>query len=395
VTISHPQAAGGGADLALVLSGGGARAAYQVGVLAAIAERAPEVTFPVLTGVSAGAINTIYLAAYCGSFSAAIQGLLKEWGRLTVDRVYCVRPVNIMRSLLKWSVQTWLGRRSTPAALRGLMDMQPMARFLAGCVDLAGINDNLEAGRLRAVALSATSLTTGRTVTFVQGTRDVPTWERAQRLAVRARLTLDHVLASAAIPILFPAVRLDSEFFGDGSVRQTAPLAPAIHLGARRVLAVGMAARRAPSRALPPAGAYPSAAEVMGLLLHSIFLDALEADAERIVRVNRLLAELPAERPAPDGLRPVELLLLRPSRDLGALAAGHSSRLPPTMRWVYRGLGGQHEGALDFLSYLLFDPAYTSQLIELGYADVRAQWPAIGAFLAGEPRAASASLPER
>lgn len=385
------QVASDGKNLALVLSGGGARTAYQVGVLAAIAERVPEVAFPILTGVSAGAINTIFLAAYCGSFSAAARALLKEWDRLTVDRVYCVRPVNIVRSLLTWSVRTWLGRRSTPAALHGLMDMQPLARFLAGCVDLAGIDDNLAAGRLRAVALSATSLTASRTVTFVHGAPDIPTWERAQRVAVRCRLTLDHVLASAAIPILFPAVQLDGEFFGDGSVRQTAPLAPAIHLGARRVLAIGIAPKPTPARALPPAGAYPSAAEVMGLLLHSIFLDALEADAERIERVNRLVAALPPERPAPDGLRPVELLLLRPSRDLAALAAGHSSRLPRTMRWVYRAMGGQREGALDFLSYLLFDPAYTSQLIELGYGDVRAQWPTIEAFLAGEPRATTGS----
>ncbi|MBI4408423.1 MAG: patatin-like phospholipase family protein, partial [Gemmatimonadetes bacterium] len=349
----------GGADLALVLSGGGARAAYQVGVLAAIAERVPDVEFPILTGVSAGAINTIYLAAHRGSFATAIRALVKEWGRLTADRVYCVRPVNLVRSLLKWSVQTWLGRRSAPATLRGLMDMQPLARFLAGCVDLTGIEDNLASRRLRAVALSATSLTADRTVTFVHGAPDVPTWERAQRVAVRARLTLDHVLASAAIPILFPAVRLDGEFFGDGSVRQTAPLAPAIHLGAQRVLAIGIAARRGSALPARASTEYPTAAEVMGLLLHSIFLDALEADAERIERVNRLLAALPAGAPAPDGLRPVELLLVRPSRDLAALAAGHSSRLPTTMRWVYGGIGGQREGALDFLSYLLFDPAYT------------------------------------
>jgi len=269
--------------------------------------------------------------------------------------------------------------------------MSPLREFLGANLDFGQLDANIAARRLRAAAVSATSYATGQTVTFVHGPPDAPTWQRALRYAVRSRLTLDHVMASAALPILFPAVRIGDGFYGDGSLRQTAPLAPAIHLGARAILAVTQRSdpERPPSP--PPAPApreYPALAEVIGLLLHAIFLDALEADAERLERVNRLVTALP-EAQRPDGLRPVRLLMLRPSRNLGGLAAGCGVKLPPLVRWLVRGMGGQRATAVDFLSYLLFDPAYTNALIELGYDDVRAQWPLIERFLvatdAGEP----------
>lgn len=366
--------------LALVLSGGGARAAYQVGVLAALAEHLPALEFPILTGVSAGAINTTYLAAHAGPLRAAVAGLMDEWMHLTVDRVYRVTPARFGRSAVRWLWQTALGRRRGPATVRGLLDQSPLREFLSRSVDVSGIDRNIAAGRLRAAALSATSLTSGQSVTFVHGAPEIPTWRRAQRVAVRARLTVDHVLASAAIPILFPAVRMGDEFFGDGSVRQTAPLAPAIHLGARAVVVIGLGASAA--RDASPPGEYPSAAEVLAVLLHSVFLDAVEADMERLDRVNRLLAALPHDAPAPDGLKPVDLLVLRPSRDLGALAAGHWELLPRTIRWLARGMGGQREEAADLLGYLLFHPAYTSQIVELGYDDVNRNWGAIEPFFA-------------
>ncbi len=327
---------------ALVLAGGGARAAYEVGVLAGVADRAPGLEFPIVTGVSAGAINAVHLAAHPGPLAAAVGALRAQWSRLVVERVYRIRPGRLARGLLLGAAHTALGRGGEAAAVRGLLDMSP-------------------------------------------------TWQRALRYAVRSRLTLDHVMASAALPILFPAVRIGDGFYGDGSLRQTAPLAPAIHLGARAILAVTQRSdpERPPSP--PPAPApreYPALAEVIGLLLHAIFLDALEADAERLERVNRLVTALP-EAQRPDGLRPVRLLMLRPSRNLGGLAAGCGVKLPPLVRWLVRGMGGQRATAVDFLSYLLFDPAYTNALIELGYDDVRAQWPLIERFLvatdAGEP----------
>jgi len=377
---------------ALVLAGGGARAAYEVGVLAAIAERAPGLEFPIVTGVSAGAINAVYLAAHPGPLATAVAALRAQWSRLVVERVYRIRAGRLARGLLLGTAHTALGRGGAAAAVHGLVDMSPLREFLGANIDFTQLAANVAARRLRAVALSTTSYATGETVTFVHGPPDVPTWRRALRYAVATQLTLDHVMASAALPILFPAVRIGDAFYGDGSVRQTAPLAPAIHLGARAIVAVTQ--RNDPQQLHPPAPgpsaapAYPALAEVIGLLLHAIFLDALEADAERLERVNRVVTALP-EAQRPDGLRPVRLLMLRPSRDLGALAAGCGVKLPPLVRWLVRGMGGQRATAVDFLSYLLFDPAYTNALIELGYDDVRAQWPRIERFLvatdAGEP----------
>ena len=379
---------------ALVLAGGGARAAYEVGVLAAIAERAPGLEFPIVTGVSAGAINAVYLAAHPGPLATAVAALRAQWSRLVVERVYRIRAGRLARGLLLGTAHTALGRGGAAAAVHGLVDMSPLREFLGANIDFTQLAANIAARRLRAAALSTTSYATGETVTFVHGPPDVPTWRRALRYAVATQLTLDHVMASAALPILFPAVRIGDAFYGDGSVRQTAPLAPAIHLGARAIVVVTQ--RNDPQELHPPAPGpgrpaaptYPALAEVIGLLLHAIFLDALEADAERLERVNRVVTALP-EAQRPDGLRPVRLLMLRPSRDLGALAAGCGVKLPPLVRWLVRGMGGQRATAVDFLSYLLFDPAYTNALIELGYDDVRAQWPRIERFLvatdAGEP----------
>ena len=370
------------ADLALVLSGGGARASYQVGVLAAITERVPELEVPILTGVSAGAINATSLASSPGPLSSAVGTLRREWKRLTPDNVYCVRPVSIVRSSIRWLLQSLVGRQSGPGVVRGLMDMTPLRRFLSETMVLDGIARNIAAGRLDAVALTATSYTTGRTVTFVQGKESVPVWERARRVAVRTELRLDHVLASAAIPIVFAAVKLADGFYGDGSVRQTAPLAPAIHMGARKLIAISMRVPSGPVAPSVPIGDYPAAAEVVSLLFNAVFLDSIDADAERLDRVNQLVAALPPDYAAPAGLRKVDLLLLRPSRDLGLLAKGHETKLPSLVRFVVQGMGGRRARGSDLVSYLMFEPSYTETLMDLGYSDASAQWPRIEEFIA-------------
>lgn len=368
----------GSNELALILSGGGARASYQVGILAAISERVPDCKVPILTGVSAGAINAAFLAGHQGSFRNAIAQLQGEWLRLTSDRVYHVPSLKIARWLTRLVAQVALGRMKGLGPVRGVLDMRPLSKFLASIIDFQGIDANVDAGRLNAVALTATSYTSGLTVTFVQGGPDVPVWQRSQRVAVRARLTLSHVMASSAIPLIFPAVKLGGAFYGDGSVRQTAPLAPAIHLGAHKVIAIS---NRAPSGTdvASADGEYPSTAQVVALLFNAVFVDALDADAERLERLNRLAAEMP--RPIPD-LRPVKLLMLRPSRDVGELTEGLRPRLPRSFDRVVRSMGSDSEGSQEFLSYLLFEPEYVGLLMELGYEDAVAQWETIEKFLA-------------
>lgn len=370
------------------MAGGGARGAYQVGVLAGLAERLRGLEFPILAGMSVGAINTTYLAAHPGPLPAAADGLRGAWSKLDTDHVFRLHSGRLAGSVARWAWHGLTRRRRGPTVIRGLADTQPLREFLDRTMDPRGIEENLGRGRLRSVAVSATSYTTGRSVTFVQGGADTPMWERAQRVGVRTTLTLDHVMASAALPIIFPAVRIGDEFFGDGSVRQMAPLAPALHLGARGVLAIGV---RTPRGVKSPGREreYPSAAEAMALLFDAIFLDALEADAERLDRINALLAPLdPAA--APNGLRTVELLVLHPTRNLGELAAGKGHLLPASVRRVVRAIGGQRESAGDFLGFLLFHPEYTSRLMEVGYDDVAAQWPDIERFFEKLERAPAA-----
>jgi NTE family protein len=369
-------------DIALVLSGGGARASYQVGVLAALAERIPDLHFPIVTGVSAGAINAAFIAGHPGPLPEAAALLRGAWLRLTPDTVYRVKTVKVARWAVRLATQFMLRKLEGLRTVRGLMDMRPLSRFLAGVIDFGGIDANVESGRLRAVALTATSYTSGQTVTFVQGVPNMPMWERAQRSAVYTRLSLAHVMASSAIPLIFPAVKIGDAFFGDGSVRQTTPLSPAVHLGAGRIIAVSMRTRHT-TRMVAPDAEYPTTAQVMALMFNAIFLDALDADVERLERLNRLVARVPKEQATPDMERRIDMLLMRPSRDLGTLAEGMRPNLPPTFDRVIQAMGGTGEGSQDFLSYLLFDPEYTGLLMELGYEDTIGAWDRIEKFLDG------------
>jgi len=389
----------------LILTGGGARAAYQVGVLAALAQLRRDAgvanaanPFPIICGTSAGAINAATLASHADDFDSAVDGLVYLWQNIHVDQVYAADSFGVIRSGARWMTMMSLGwaltrwRRSHP---KSLLNNEPLGDLLRQWVQLERLGEMLDAGHLSALAISGSSYTSGQHVTFFQTGRDVQPWLRSQRLAVRTELTIGHLLASSAIPFIFPAQLLDldgqAEWFGDGSMRQSAPISPAVHLGAERVLVIG-AGRMSepPGRRAPLAhGGHPSMAQIAGHALSSIFLDALAVDVERLQRVNNTLSLLPPELRSKTPLRPIDVLVIAPSRRIDDLAAEHQGSLPAPIRALLRGVGatGQGQGASGsaLTSYLLFEPSFTNELINLGMSDTLARrydvqrffgWPA-------------------
>ena len=367
---------------ALVLSGGGARGAYQVGVLRYIAARRPFARFPIVTGVSAGAINASFLAGSTDAFGGAVNALAEHWLSLSTDQVFRTDMPSLAGNVLKVLLNLGSGGSTLAPGVRGLVETAPLREFLDGLIEPDAVAANVEAGRLRALAISATAYDTGRTVTYIQGESRLETWERFRRRAVHNRITLDHVMASAAIPLFFPAVRVNGRFFGDGSLRQSHPLSPAIHLGADRILAIS-------SRWQAPVEepveehetTYPPAAQVLGLLFNSIFLDNLDMDAERLRRVNDLLRRVPDSRRWLVSERPVRLLVLRPSSDIGRVARQYESSIPRSLRYLLRGLGTRKVSSSDLVSYLLFESQYLEHLIRLGERDAERGWFKIRRFL--------------
>lgn len=365
-----------GGALAFVMGGGGARAAYQVGVLQGIAKRRPDARVPIVTGVSAGAINAAMLAAHHGTFAQAAEELRHLWAELSPERVFRTDFGSLARSAAGWLWQLASGGAKGGPRVRGLVDTSPLRRYLAEALhaidgELTGIRANLATGRLKAAALSTTNYSTGQSVLWVQG-QGVREWERPQRRSAVAVLSVDHVMASAALPILFPAVRIGPHWFGDGGIRLTAPLSPALHLGADRILAIST--RRRPTRREAGREAvegYPPPAQVAGLLLNSIFLDVLDQDANRLGAVNQLLKHVPPA--ARRGMKSVRLLTMRPSVDLGKLADEHEPQLPGMFRFMTRGLGTKQVAAPDFLSLVMFQSDYIKELIEVGEADAAAR----------------------
>ena len=370
-------------DLALVMSGGGARAAYQVGFLRYLSRRHPDVALPILTGVSAGAINAAYLAAHSTPFAERVRGLAELWENLRTEDVFEVGPLGLATQVAHWLLGLASAGRFARRR-RGMVDTAPLSRLLERVLDaqegeLPGIGRNIDSGELRAIAITCSSYTTGRSVTWVQGT-EIPDWERPGRRSRTSRIQVGHVMASAALPLFFPAVRVEDGWYGDGGMRLTAPLSPAVHLGASRILAISTRYGADASEAeRPQVDGYPPPAQVAGVLLNSIFLDQFDGDALRLERINRLISGLPEEDRG--GLREVSLLLLRPSRDLGRLANDYEPRLPRTFRFLTRGLGTKKTRSNDLLSLVMFQPDYLRRLLELGESDAEARADEITAFL--------------
>jgi NTE family protein len=368
----------------LVLTGGGARAAYQAGVFRALARirREAGVTagnpFPIIAGTSAGAINAAALASSADDFDVAASRLFDIWSTITADDVYRADAIGVARSGARWLAMLTVGWamakwwRSNP---RSLLDNTPLDALLERHVRLERIPKLIEEGHLRALAVSASSYTSGLHVTFFQAPAGIEPWIRTQRISQATVITRAHLLASSAIPFTFPAAQVEvgsrREWLGDGSMRQTAPISPAIHLGAERVFVIGAGRMREPAGERPASNDYPPLAQVAGHAMSSIFLDALGVDIERVQRVNSTLSLLPPDVRRNTPLRPVDLLVIAPSQRLDDIAARHIGNLPTPVRTMLRALGVSRSDASGgaLASYLLFEAPYTCELITLGEAD--------------------------
>jgi NTE family protein len=402
--------------LGLVLTAGGARGAYQAGVLKRLGElpglRDAPSPFPVVAGASAGAINGALLAARGARFGEATAEIARVWSELRVEDVFRTGPIALVRTGASLAFDFLLGGLLGHTRTRGLFDTQPLAEVLARSFPARGIADAIRRGHVYAVAVTATSYHSGRSFTFVQGRAGHPVWAKSRRLVLPVTLTHRHILASSAIPLVFPPVRVASQagdlWFGDGGLRLVAPMSPAIRLGASHVLAVGVRSSRAadslareergarPARGGgPPRLPAPPLAQVCGVFMNAIFLDHLDADLDHLARINEIVASdlrsgHSARRGpgAPEPIRRIEPLVVSPSEDLALVARRFAHRMPRVVRYLLEGLGTPDAQSADLMSYLLFDAAYTRTLVEIGYTDAGARLAELEAFVRSAPRPA-------
>jgi NTE family protein len=369
---------------ALILTGGGARAAHHVGGLQAISEllghpgRNP---FPIICGTSAGAINAASLACYADHFAEAVGALHRIWSNFHVGQVYRADALGIGLSSLNWLsafVFGWLVKHSP----RSLLDNTPLRHLLEQNLDFSGIDKAIERGNLFAVSITASGYLSGNSISFFQARPEVEIWKRTHRAGAKVKIGVDHLLASSAIPFIFPAIKVNREFFGDGSMRQLAPVSPAIHLGAERILVIG-AGRIADERERMRSDVYPSFAQIAGHAMSSIFLDSLHVDLESLQRINNTVSIIPEDAREKAGLplRRIETLVIMPSQRIDYMAARHFDSLPWAVRALLRGIGATGKNGSALTSYLIFEKPFTCALIELGYTDTMSRRDEVCAFL--------------
>jgi NTE family protein len=374
-------------NLALVLGGGGARAAYQAGFLRRLAKEIPGLNFPIITGVSAGSINAAFLANWSGTAEAGVERLTELWQSITPDQIFYSSPLALAANVCRWGLRLVSGGAHLPVPPRGLVDTEPLRRFLRNSLDapdglLRGIAENIRNGRLKAAAITTTNYARGQSVTWTQGD-NLQMWERPLRHGALTTLNVEHVMGSCALPLFFPAIRIGDGWHGDGGIRLMAPLSPALHLGAQRILTISTRYLKSYAEAAQTVSPdYPPPATVIGVLLNAVFLDALDHDALVMQRISEMLARLP--EPQRQGLRPVELLVVRPSQDLEALAADYEHTLPRAFRYMVRGLGTRDTPRTGLLATILFAPEYVRRVMEVGEQDAARRAGELSKFLKPE-----------
>jgi NTE family protein len=373
--------------IALILTGGGARAAYQVGVLRALSELSPKgapTPFSIICGTSAGSVNATVLAVDAGNFRYAVRRLMTVWKNFHVDHVYRADVFGAFRNSARWLFATLTrGRQLISTKPISLLDNAPLAALLKRYVDFSAIQRSVDAGHLTALSITCSGYTSGQSVTFYQGHPDLKNWQRARRVGVAMPIGINHLLASSALPFIFPPTHINREYFGDGSMRQIAPLSPALHLGADRLLVIGVGRQLQPQPERVRSVAFPTLAQIAGHALNSIFLDSLEVDIERAQRINRTLSLIPEDVRQQNNypLRPVEFRVITPSVALETIAGQFAQELPRTIRTLLSTVGGTRPSGSNLISYLLFEKSFCRELIKLGYADTMARKEDLLAFL--------------
>ena len=388
---SRTSSSGTGPRAGLVLTGGGARAAYQVGVVKAVRDilgNPVQNPFPILCGTSAGAINAATLAVFADNFRRGVANLLEVWEHMRCSHIYRTDAWSIMKSGARWLAAMMLVSRGNPVSL---LDNAPLRELLENNLDCERIQKHIDSGALSALCVTASGYTSGQSVSFFQGASGLEAWERNQRIGAAVPIKVDYLLASAALPFIFPAVKVHREYFGDGSMRQIAPVSPALHLGADRVLIVGTG-RQTTDDARARSNTYPSLAQIAGHALNSIFLDSLAVDIERLERINRTVRLIPPERLGESqiALRPVKVLFITPSQPIERVAARFIHELPRTVRFVLRPTGALNRSGSNLASYLLFEEPFCRALIDLGYKDTAAREKEVREFFSLEESVAHA-----
>ena len=384
--------------IGLILTGGGARAAYQVGVLKAIAEFTPRrarCPFEVICGTSAGALNGVTLAVNAAHFRKGVKYLLGIWTNAQVSDIYRTDILGVAKNSGRWLAGLLLSVLGINRMNRvSLLDNAPLAVFLEETLPCEKIQESIDTGALHALSVTASGYNTGHSVTFYQGVPDLKPWRRTRRVGMDAKIGIEHLLASSAIPFIFPAVRINREYFGDGSMRQVAPISSALHLGADKVLLLGAWHSDDEEERRNKVDIYPTLAQIAGHALDSIFLDGLEVDLERLQRINNTVSLIPEELRAATRMRHIDVLVITPSQPLERIAERHITRLPWTIRLLLRFVGVMRGSGANLVSYLLFDRHYCRALIDLGYQDALKRRDEILDFLGEAGAPLNGDMPE-